>query len=1175
MATKIGDFYFETTANTDGARASIMGLAGAATQSASLIAGAMATAFAAVGIAAASAAALATKEIISMGVAFNVAGQQAQALFTALTGSADEARGLLAEFSQLSLDSPVFDVTSLQKTTSLLLTFQVAKADAFEMAQNINLAAIALGRGEAGAIALARAFGQIQGRGWLEGDEARQLSEVGVNAYAVIAEAIGKTTGEVIKMGRESQLLAEDVLPILNEFMENTFGPVAANMLNTFSVQVQGVKNAFQGIGSAIVEPFIGRSGGGAVVDVISMVRDELIGMIEVADDGSFKLVGALAPLTAVSEALATAFTEAGTAFVEWLRDASSNGGIESLANGLAAIIPLLIDGVGTGISAGIDFFTGMWDAIQPLLPAIGDLAGLLYNFATEALPEVVRGIVAFMDAAAPIAAVLIGISTGFLSIASPVILDLLTATADVLEILADNIETIVALWISWKTAIIIAEIATATYTTVTLSALSVALTGIIVKLGLALAVLGAFKSLSAGISGDIGFLNEDVPFYEKPFQLAGRAAFAVTGGDRGLTEQTDQFDVAREAAEEFNLSLIGSATTFEEARAQAMQYAAGLNYTATQASDFANVVALAWSEVDVAARAAAREQERIGGITLSRALSYSELLDAFTERLALLGQMRIEISPGEFEIVPIIEESTDLIKLLEGAAKSAESALKALFQADANATVDDFLRNLPGLASDLTKALGQGGILGDLEVSGVLDSAGAQARKVIQTLATDYGLSMAQIKTLFNEQGLAGVLGALNTVVIESGSEVADLIEQYGHLGVSVDVLTAASKKLNEQRTAGLEAQIDAVTIALDAAKEAADEAREALERYFMGTAGGVQGEIDKLTLDIPDIGSAIEKGLLTGGPQGEAMIRQALGEAGSALGSIFQEGLDRGLNPQQIIDMLGPVYGSIQQEIGGALNRISSDVEGNFDWTKGFTPGAASEIEGWLAGILDPAKISDLFAGINGADGMITGLETQLDELKAQLKIDGVFNDEQMQAAIDEVTISASPDLMVSDEAAAALEAAINAELNNADFAIGIDELHLTNAILDAAKAAEDKIEMEFNSSLVFSRETLTAMADVVGGNFAVLFSDKLKEIFAAGGGEGFASLMIPTSFPEPSSSTNSSNVVVNNDIVISGQQTPRATASEVVAASSAAAGAGGRFSGRAPVVGRNVPR
>jgi hypothetical protein len=146
--TQIGNLFFNVTANTAPATSSINSLAGAAADAGALIGRALSIGFDAALYAAKTATALIINEIVEVGVAFNAAGQQAVGLFTSLTGSREEAIDILKEFQNLALDEPIFDINSLQKTSSLLLTFGIAADDALELTKNINLAAVALGKGQ-------------------------------------------------------------------------------------------------------------------------------------------------------------------------------------------------------------------------------------------------------------------------------------------------------------------------------------------------------------------------------------------------------------------------------------------------------------------------------------------------------------------------------------------------------------------------------------------------------------------------------------------------------------------------------------------------------------------------------------------------------------------------------------------------------------------------------------------------------------------------------------------------------------------------------------------------------------------------------------------------------------------------------------------------------------------
>lgn len=1253
MATKIGDLFFEVTSDVGPAIGSIDLLAETAGKVGNLISSVLSSAFDAVSYAARSAIAYVVEDVIQMGAQFNIAGQKGVGLFTALTGSAEDALDLMREFSQLGLDQPLFDPASLQKTASLLLTFGIAKDDVLDLSKNVNLASIALGKGQGGAIQLARALGQVNSAGRLLGGEARQLSEVGINAYALMAKELGVTTEEVKRLGRENKLLATDVLPVVEEYIEKTFGPVAQNMIGTFGVQAQGLKTIMTDVGSALVQPFIGFAGGGALTDFLSNVREELLGLVEVADDGSIRLTGALAPLTEFTQALADGFTEIGDAFLGWLHSATEGEALTDFFGGLTDMIPGLVDTILTLASGTIDFLGGLYDALEPIISAGWDRLGSDFQLILDVLPPIGDAIISIAEIAAPFVTALIEVGTILREVFGPVIVFALETIAEALELVADNV-VLLEVYVGMMAATwLIANVSLVTFTA-TLKLATLGMGAFLVTAGLLLLALGALKGASAAISGDVGWLNEDVSIIEKPFQALGRGAFALFGGDRSLTEYADGVNAATEAGEDFNVKQLEGLKTWDEVRDAALEHAAALGYNEEQALHFANVVGLAWDKERDAAAAAKAEVDAAARAVRDAARPYEEFYQGLTQ--AADGMMRIQLGGSSMATmswidVPKIEDAADLIKMLETAAKAAATEVDNLLAPPADATIDDFLRSLPDLLKNLTDAMADsdGGILGELKIGGIEDDITAQATKVINTLVDTYGMSLEEIEAMLGDGGLNSLLEELTNTTGELVRAVDPAVAVFMHLGYSADVVAEALDHLNSQRqdqlkgeiasvTAELDAakdaaddardaidkeiksvtnelkaardaaedqknaiksQIDAVTSSLKAAKAAAEEAKEALENYFKGDTGGIQSAIDSLVLDIPDIGSDIEEALRKGGPQGEAGVRQALGSVGDSLGAIFQLGLEQGLDPSEIIRMLGPVYGSIQQELGGAMNRISS-----LDWEEGFTPAAAQQIKDWLAGILDPAQIEDLFAGVTGTNSMVTGLQAQLDSLNlaldavvvvnedalqaeldqlnlekemivvvnedalnaeldalnAELDVEVFFSSEQVQAAIDEMyppELQTKP--IVSDEAAQVLTDAMQAIFDNNDLEVAINNQNITQQIVDAAQEAANSIQLEFNSSLVFDEEILGIMADTLGGSFADLFKEKMSEALAEDPPKG-------NDWWRPGESATTpggTNVVVNNDIKIDGAgRAAPAIASEMVAGSSAAAGSGGRW-------------
>lgn len=527
MATvQIGTLFFQVTANTSGAQASIAALGGAAASASKTIAAALGTSLVATATAAATAVAKVTYEVVQMGTSFNIAGQKATGLFTALTGSTEEAISLMRQFSEIALDQPIFSAEALQNVTRTLLAYGVAKNDVVDMALAVNSASVALGIGREGAEKLALALGQVKGKGFFSAEEARQLGNYGVNAYQLIADAIGLTVAETRALGEQHRLLADDVLPILTDKLQNTFGPVAQNLVNTFGVQVQGLRNTLTGIGSALVQPFIGATGGGVVVEFLARIREEMGGLVQVGEDGTFRLTGALEGLNDVTAALAQGFTQLGDSFLDWISSAGAGGGLDRITQGIAGAIPDIVNTIQELAGGTADFVGGIVTALQPIFPALQQFGTIIYDFIVEALPIAADAVVNFVSALAIMGSELADTALPILEGMAPVLLDLVQAVFDLSEVLvavAPHIETIIALWVSWKAAIIGVELATATSIAVTWSPLVVALARVAAGASAALAALGALKAAQAGVKGDVGYLDRDVPFYEKPFQMGGR----------------------------------------------------------------------------------------------------------------------------------------------------------------------------------------------------------------------------------------------------------------------------------------------------------------------------------------------------------------------------------------------------------------------------------------------------------------------------------------------------------------------------------------------------------------------------------------------------------------------------------------------------------------------------
>lgn len=163
--------------------------------------------------------------------------EQQKIAFTTLLKSEEKGSKFLDQVLQFAKETP-FDALGVADGAKKLLAYGFAAEDVLPILTDLGDATSALGLGNDGLGRLILAFGQIRTAGKLTGMEARQLSEAGIPVWEILANKIGKTTGEIKKMTEEGAIPAELAIEALREGMQNTFGgslkAQAASLLGTF-----------------------------------------------------------------------------------------------------------------------------------------------------------------------------------------------------------------------------------------------------------------------------------------------------------------------------------------------------------------------------------------------------------------------------------------------------------------------------------------------------------------------------------------------------------------------------------------------------------------------------------------------------------------------------------------------------------------------------------------------------------------------------------------------------------------------------------------------------------------------------------------------------------------------------------------------------------------------------
>lgn len=181
---------------------------------------------------------LAAKSIFQVGASL----EQSQIAFTTMLGSGERAKAFLEELRDFSKATP-FEFMELQDAAKRMMAFGFAAERVVPMLTDIGDAAAGLGIGAAGVDRITLALGQMQAKSKVSGQEMMQLTEAGIPAWRYLAEAMGKSTAEVMKMSEQGLIPAEQAIQAILAGMRQNFGGLMAEQAQTASGQLSNLSD--------------------------------------------------------------------------------------------------------------------------------------------------------------------------------------------------------------------------------------------------------------------------------------------------------------------------------------------------------------------------------------------------------------------------------------------------------------------------------------------------------------------------------------------------------------------------------------------------------------------------------------------------------------------------------------------------------------------------------------------------------------------------------------------------------------------------------------------------------------------------------------------------------------------------------------------------------------------
>jgi len=213
--------------------------------------------------------------IASTAIGFNAQMEMARIGFTTMLGSAERAEAFLSDMADFAARTP-FEFPELLDASKRMLAYGFAVEDVLLTMEAVGNATAALGLGAQGIDRIILALGQMRAKGKLSGEEMRQLTETGIPAWEILAEAMNKTTAEIMDMQQKGLIPADRAIKILVEGMNKRFPNMMAQMEDTWEGVTSTIKDVWQmTIGAVTQNLFQG------VVSWLQKVRDFAVGFYD------------------------------------------------------------------------------------------------------------------------------------------------------------------------------------------------------------------------------------------------------------------------------------------------------------------------------------------------------------------------------------------------------------------------------------------------------------------------------------------------------------------------------------------------------------------------------------------------------------------------------------------------------------------------------------------------------------------------------------------------------------------------------------------------------------------------------------------------------------------------------------------------------------------------------
>lgn len=169
--------------------------------------------------------------------------EQTHKAFTTLLKDATLAKDFLAELETFAANTP-FELPGLLQASKKMLAFGFTAQQVIPVLTAVGDSAAALGMGQDGIDRLTIAIGQMQAKGKVSAEEMLQLAEAGVPAWQMLADAMGTSIPQAMKMAEKGTIDSATGIQAIISGMNSKFGGMMQEQSSTINGMLSNIQDS-------------------------------------------------------------------------------------------------------------------------------------------------------------------------------------------------------------------------------------------------------------------------------------------------------------------------------------------------------------------------------------------------------------------------------------------------------------------------------------------------------------------------------------------------------------------------------------------------------------------------------------------------------------------------------------------------------------------------------------------------------------------------------------------------------------------------------------------------------------------------------------------------------------------------------------------------------------------